>query len=55
MGWDDWMMDDHPMFWMAMLPALLRESGEYSCDFVRVAFDFILNLMSYIREDIVSN
>jgi hypothetical protein len=23
MGWDDWMMDDHPMFWMAMLPALV--------------------------------
>jgi hypothetical protein len=22
MRWDDWMMDDHPMFWMAMLPAL---------------------------------
>jgi hypothetical protein len=30
----------------------LRESGEYSSDFVRVAFDFVLNLMSYIREDV---
>jgi hypothetical protein len=24
MRWDDWMMDDHPMFWMAMLPALVE-------------------------------